>query len=140
MLSEKERKSYDLSVKALKKRFRLVDIEELRGLEFHQKMQDSDTIEQLGIDLQSLARRAFPELRGGKEFDRLLKGRFFQGLLPKWQRKLGAPKTGETFSELYDRARMLGKHELQYVASAAVRKENQQGKNKSLKIPRALSH
>ena len=34
---------------------------------------------------------------------------------------------------------MLEKHELQYVASAAVRKENQQGKNKSVKIPRAPS-
>ena len=85
MLTEEECKSYDLAVKALKKRFRPVDIEELRGLEFHQKMQDSETIEQLGIDLQSLGRRAFPELRGGKEFDRLLKGRFFQALLPKWQ-------------------------------------------------------
>ena len=52
-------------------------------------MQDSETIEQLGIDVHSLARRAFPELRGGKEFDRLLKGRFFQGLLPNWQCKLG---------------------------------------------------
>ena len=38
MLTEEERKSYDLAVKALKKRFRPNDIEELRGLEFHQKM------------------------------------------------------------------------------------------------------
>ena len=37
MLTE-ERKSYDLAVKALKKRFRPIDTEELRGLEFHQKM------------------------------------------------------------------------------------------------------
>ena len=123
MLTEEERKSYDLAVKALKKRFRPIDIEELRGLEFHQKMQDSETIEQLGIDLQSLARKAFPELRGGKEFDRLLKGRFFQALLPKWQRKLGAPKPEETFQGLYDRARMLEIHELQYATSANARKD-----------------
>ena len=69
----------------------------------------------------------------------LLRGRFYQELLPKWQRKLGAPNTDETFSELYDRARMLEKHELQYVASAAVRKENQQGKNKILKIHKVPS-
>ena len=104
MLSEEERKSYDEAIKALKKLFHPIDIEELqlRGLEFHRKMQDSEIIEQLGIDLQSLARRAFPELRGGKEFDRLLKGRFFQALLPKWQQKLEAPKPEETFQELYD--------------------------------------
>ena len=66
----------DLAVQALKKRFRSIDIEELRGLEFHQNMQDSEIIEQLGIALQSLARRAFPKLRGTKKFDHLLKGRF----------------------------------------------------------------
>jgi hypothetical protein len=39
MLSE-ERKLYDEAVKALKKHFCPMDIEELRGLEFHRKMQD----------------------------------------------------------------------------------------------------
>ena len=85
--------------------------------------QDSETIEHLGIDLQSLARRAFPELRGGKEFDHLLKGQFFQTPLPKWQRKLGAPKPEETFQGFYDRARMLEIHELQYATSANARKD-----------------
>ena len=151
MLTEEEKKSYDLAVRALKKCFRPTDIEELRGLEFLQNMRDSETIEQLGIDLHSLARRAFPELRGGKDFDRLLKGQFFQALLLKWQWKLGAPKPEETF---YDRARMLEEHELQYVASAAVRKDtktiithtdqkgdqnkkNQQGRNKYQKTYKA---
>ena len=46
-------------------------------------------------------------LRGTKEFDRILKGCLFQALLPKWQQKLGAPKPEETFSEVYDKARML---------------------------------
>ena len=53
----------------------------------------------------------------------MLKGRFFQSFLPKWQRKL-VPKPEETFSELYDRARTLEKHEKQYVSSAAARAEN----------------
>lgn len=65
-------------------------------------MQDSETVEQLGIDLQSLARRAFPELRGGKEVDRLLNGWFFQALLPRWQQKVGAAKPEQTVAELYD--------------------------------------
>lgn len=47
----------------------------------------------------TLAKKAFPSL-GAKELDRLLKGRFFQALLPKWQRKLGAPKVAESFNEL----------------------------------------
>ena len=59
VLSEEECKSYDEAIKALKKRFHPINIEELQGLEFHWKMQDSEIIEQLGIDLQSLARRAF---------------------------------------------------------------------------------
>lgn len=42
-----------------------------------------------------------------KEFDRLLKGRFFQAPMVKWQRNLEAPKPGETFLELYSRALML---------------------------------
>ena len=49
-----------------------VDIEELKGLEFHQKMQSSETIEQLGISIQRLGSKAFPHTEG-KEFDRLLK-------------------------------------------------------------------
>jgi hypothetical protein len=52
-----------------------VAIEELRGMEFHQLMQDSQSIEQLGIDLQRLARKAFPSI-ARKEQDILLKGRF----------------------------------------------------------------
>ena len=73
MLAEEERKSYDLAVQAMKKRCRPIYIEELRDLEFHQKMQGSETIEQVGIALQSVARRAFPKLRGTKEFARLWK-------------------------------------------------------------------
>ncbi len=51
----------------------------------------------------------------------MLKGRFFQALHVKWQRRLGAPKTSETFQELYDRARVIERHERQYTESAASR-------------------
>ena len=117
MLPELDRASLDRAVTALKKRFKPVDIEELRGLEFHHHMQGSDTIKQMGITIQRLGRKAFPSIVG-KEFDRLLKGRFYQALHVKWQRKLGPPKASESFYELYDRARALEEHEKQYAASA----------------------
>ena len=64
----------------------------------------------------------------GKEFDRLLKGRFFQALHVRWQRKLVAPKPEETFIGFYDRARMIEQHEKQYAASAAVQGDGAVGK------------
>ena len=118
MLPESERKSYDEAIKALKKRFRQIDIEELRSLEFHTRVQGDELIEKLGIDIQKLGHKAFPTMKG-KEFDRIVKGRFFQALHVKWQRKLEAPRPTESFSELYDRARMLEHHEKQYSASFA---------------------
>ena len=69
----------------------------------------------------SLGRKAFPKI-GEAEFDRMLKGRFFQAL-PKWQRKLGAPKIDEKFNDLYDRARVVERHEKQYLASASARSD-----------------
>ena len=38
MLPESERKAYASAVETLKKRFRSIDTDELRGLEFNQKM------------------------------------------------------------------------------------------------------
>ena len=122
MLTSEERNDYVKAIAALRKRFKPVAIEELRGMEFHQLIQESQSIEQLGIELQRLARRAFPTI-SGKDRDILLKGRFYQALLPKWQRKV-VPKPEETFTELYDRARTLEKYEKQYAASAAARAEN----------------
>ena len=112
MLPAAEKSKYGSIVSALKKRFRSLDIEELRGLEFHQLMQDNQTVEEVGVRLQKLARKAFSGI-GPKEFDRLLKGRFYQASMPKWQRKLGAPKPSETFDELYARARTLERHDQQ---------------------------
>ena len=94
----------------------------LRNSEFNQKMQTSESIEQLEIDLMSLGRKAFPKICE-TEFDRMLKGRFFQVLFPKWQWKLGATKIGEKFNDLYDRAHVIERHEQQYLASANARNE-----------------
>ncbi len=81
--------------KHLKTRFKPVDIEELKSVEFHQKMQgQSASVKELGISLQKLATNAFP--------------------VSKWQRKLDAPKSGEMFSELYDRACTLEQHDKQF--------------------------
>ena len=122
MLPKEKKSSYKEAVDALKKRFRSVEIEELKGLEFHRRVQGEETIEQLGMDLQKLGRKAFPAAEG-KELDRLLKGRFYQALHPRWQRKLNAPHTDETFAQLFERARMLEQHEKQFTASAACRTE-----------------
>ena len=105
-------------VEALRKRFHPVDIEELRGAEFYQIYQKEKSVEEIGIKLQSAARKAFLSLIG-KEHDRLMKGRFFQSLLPKWQRKMGAHKADETFEDLFKRAHTVEKHDEQYSQSAA---------------------
>ena len=125
MLPDGDKTSYTAAVEALKKRFQPVDIEELRSLEFHQLMQEQQSVEQLGIELQALARRAFPE-SSPKEFERLVKGRFFQALLSKWQRKLGALRATESFTNLYDRARTLERHGKQLNASANARVDGKQ--------------
>lgn len=73
-------------------------------------MQDKQSIEELRMELQKLGRKAFPT-SGMKEFVCIMKGRFYQALLPKWQQKLGAPKTTETFEELYAQVRTLERHD-----------------------------
>ena len=124
LLSDEVKASYSATVDALKTRFKPVDIEELRGMEFHQLFQKNQSIEELGIELQRLAKRAFPAITG-KDFDRLLKGRFFQALLPRWQRKLGAPKPDESFDELFSRARTTERREQQYSEVAGERSDSQ---------------
>ena len=74
------------------------------------------------------AEKAFPRMKE-EEFDRLLKELFFQALLSKWQGKLSAPKPGEMFSELYDRARTLEKQDKQISATAAFRGDNKSSKS-----------
>ena len=41
-------------------RFKSIEIEELQGLEFHHKMQKTESIEELSLELQPLASKAFP--------------------------------------------------------------------------------
>ena len=123
MLPASEKEKVESAISALKKRFKPGGIEELRGLEFHHRTQGDETVEQLGMSLQQLGRKAFPTIVG-KDFDRLLKGRFYQALLVKWQRKLGAPKADESFQDLFTRARVLEEHERQYTLSAETRNAN----------------
>ena len=127
MLPASDIENVESAIEVLRKRFKPRDIEELRGLEFHHKIQGSDTIEQLGISIQQLGRKAFPSITG-KDFDRLIKGQFYQALLVKWQRKLGSPKPEETFHDLFARARMLEECEKQFAASANVRSSEYQKK------------
>ena len=129
MFPKEDQSSYSRAVTALKKRFRSVEIEELKGLEFRRRVQGEESIEQLGMDLQKLGHKAFPAAEG-REFDRLLKGRFYQALHPRWQRKLNAPRTDETFTQLFERARMLEHHEKQFTASAACRADTQGKKSR----------
>ena len=88
LLPDSVKASYSETVEALRKRFKPVDIEELRGIEFHQMVQGSQSVEELGLELQRVAKRAFPTIVG-KDLDRLLKGRYFQALGTRRQRKLG---------------------------------------------------
>ena len=125
MLPASEKATYKAVVEALERRFHSLDIEELRGLEFHQLMQDTQSVEDVGIQLQRLARKAFPK-SGAREFDRMLKGRFYQALLPKWQRKLGAPKPSESFDDLYARARAQERHDQQINARQPGEKASKQ--------------
>ena len=89
--------NYDTLVTALKDRFKPVDIAELRGLEFQQLTQKEQFIEQLGLQLTQLAKKAFLTL-GTTDLDRMLKGHLIQALLPQWERKLGPPKLDESFN------------------------------------------
>ena len=132
--------SYSDVINALRKRFQPVDIEELRGAEFYQMTQTTETVEEMGIKLETIARKAFPSLVC-KEWDRLLKGRFFHCLATKWQRKLGAPKPNETFEELYSRARTLECHDQQFTQSAAGKNEprNRKSSDKSASEPTGQS-
>ena len=74
----------------------------------------------MGLELQKLAKTAFPTI-GGKDLERL----FFQALLPRWQRKLGAPKQDESFDELFARARTTERHEEQYSVVAGDMNDSQ---------------
>ena len=126
LLPDDIKTSYAATVNAPRSRFKPVDIEELRGMEFHELKQTKQSVEQLSLELQKLATRAFP-LITGKDFDRLLKGRFFQALLSRWQRKLGAPKPDESFDELFARARTTERRDEQYNTTMGDRNGSQGG-------------
>lgn len=95
LLPESVKASYNETVEALRKRFKPVDIEELRGIEFHQMVQGGGGVRAACSQETAIA---------GKDLHRLLKGRYFQVLDSHWQRKLGAPKPEESFDKLFNRA------------------------------------
>ena len=131
MLPSEEQATIAAATSGLRKRLKPADIEELRGLEFHHRTQGVDeTIEQLGVSIQRLGRKAFPSITG-RDFDRLLKGRFYQALMVRWQRKLGCPKPEEGFHDLFTRARMLEEQEKQFAASAISRQDTNTRPRKS---------
>ena len=129
VLSTEQKATYNTAVAALKQRFRPIAIEELRGWDFCRRVQGDESVEQLGMALQKLGHKAFPSLEG-RDFDRMLKGRFFQALHTRWQRKLGAPHPDETFHQLFERARMFEQHEKQYTEAAATRGDKKSGSSK----------
>ena len=76
-------------------------------------MQTTQSVEKLGLQLMSRAKKALPTLDETQR-EQLLKGRFFQALLPRWQQKLGVPKVDESFTDLYNPARTAKRHDQQY--------------------------
>ena len=104
-------------MEALKKRFKPVDIEELRGIEFHQKMQEQQSVEQLGIELQWLGRRPMPVAKY------LIVYRRVDSSCQMATKTGSFKKNPESFSELYDRACTLKRQEKQISASAAITQE-----------------
>ena len=66
MLAKVEKSSYACAISALD-RFRSVEMEELKGLEFHRRVGTDETIERQRMDLQKLGGRAFPST-GGQGF------------------------------------------------------------------------
>ena len=68
MLPDSDSKDIESAITALGKRFKPGDIVELRGLQFHHRTQGKESIEQLGISIQQLGRKAFPTITG-KDFD-----------------------------------------------------------------------
>lgn len=62
MFPDADRRSYERAKAALKDRFKSVDIEELRGLEFHHKMQEYESIEELGMELEMLGYKAIRDI------------------------------------------------------------------------------
>ncbi len=84
-------------------------------------MQTKQSVEEVGICLQRLAKKAFPGSTP-KKWDRLLKSKCYQALLLKWHRKLSALKATEIFDDLYSRAQALERHDQQFYVRASKNK------------------
>ena len=51
MFPEEDRHDLSRAKEALRNRFKSIEIEELHGLEFHHKMQTTESVEELGLEL-----------------------------------------------------------------------------------------
>ena len=107
-------------------------------MEFHSLMQESQSVEQLDLHLQKMAHKAFPSF-SGDDFDRLLKDRFYSSLLPKWQKKLGAPRPSEKFNDLYERARTIERHDSFKSLQLVGQRKRRGSLNRPVSWPRALN-
>ena len=65
MFPEEDRHNLEQTKEALKSRFKSTEME-LRGMEFHHKMQTTESVEELGLELQTLANKDDFEFRWGK--------------------------------------------------------------------------
>ena len=96
----------DKAISALRKQFQPGGIEELQGLEFHRCVQNPDkSVEAVDCSIQHFGWKAFPSITS-KDFDCLLKGRFYQALSMKRKRKLGPPKLTKAFMACEDGGRI----------------------------------
>ena len=118
-LPDSSKTTAESAIAALKKCFKPGGMEELRGLEFHRRVQGNETV---GSQYPTPWSESLPSI-SGKDFDRLLKGRFYQALKVMWQKKLGPPKAEESFHDLLSRV-MFEEYEKQYHESAKIREPN----------------
>ena len=83
LLPEGENKDCDLVINRLKNRFKTCGYRRSQEYTISPENAQSpgESVEKFDICLQKLAGKAFPTI-AGKEFDGLLRGRFFQALLP----------------------------------------------------------
>lgn len=73
--------------------------------------------------MAEVGKKAYPGM-SATVFDCMLKGRFYQALLPKWQR---TPKLDEYLTALYDWACMLEMHDQQNSAAVQARDRKAKG-------------
>ena len=115
MMPKEEHKVHTTIISKLKSRFRPVDIEELKSMEFYRAVSQLRNLElACSIWLSKLSLKPLDQSLIG-----CLEDAFLSSIDTKWQRKLGAPKPGESFNDLCDRTRTLERQDKQFSSAAA---------------------